>query len=100
MQVIFTGKNEGVELPTKTLDLPLNTEIIRQALGLMMEDEKDVLAGNIESHLHLQVIICLHQRVILKDTWKMQFLGFIRLKIIIILETYEFVWKHYQYTPI
>ena len=29
----------------KTLDLPLNTEIIRQAHGLMMEDEKDVLAG-------------------------------------------------------
>ena len=29
----------------KTLDFPLNTEIIRQAHGLMMEDEKDVLAG-------------------------------------------------------
>ena len=29
----------------KTLDLPLNTEIIKQAHGLMMEDEKDVLAG-------------------------------------------------------
>ena len=29
----------------KTLDLPLNTEIIRQAHGLMMEDEKDVWAG-------------------------------------------------------
>ena len=29
----------------KTLDLPLNTEIIRQAHGLMMEEEKDVLAG-------------------------------------------------------
>ena len=29
----------------KTLDLPLNTEIIRQAHGLMMEDEKDVLVG-------------------------------------------------------
>ena len=28
-----------------TLDFPLNTEIIRQAHGLMMEDEKDVLAG-------------------------------------------------------
>ena len=28
----------------KTLDLPLNTEIIRQAHGLMMENEKDVLA--------------------------------------------------------
>ena len=29
----------------KTLDLLLNTEIIRQAHGLMMEDEKDVVAG-------------------------------------------------------
>ena len=28
----------------KTFDLPLSTEIIRQAHGLMMEDEKDVLA--------------------------------------------------------
>ena len=28
-----------------TLGLPLNTKIIRQAHGLMMEDEKDVLAG-------------------------------------------------------
>ena len=31
--------------PQKILDLPLNTEIIRQAYGLMMEDEKDVLTG-------------------------------------------------------
>ena len=29
----------------KTLDLPLNTEIVRQAHGLMMENEKNVLAG-------------------------------------------------------
>ena len=29
----------------KTLDLPLNTEIIKQTHELMMEDEKDVLAG-------------------------------------------------------
>ena len=27
-----------------TSDLPLGTEVIRQAHGLMMEDEKDVLA--------------------------------------------------------
>ena len=27
----------------KTSDLPLSTEVIRQAHGLMMEDEKDVL---------------------------------------------------------
>ena len=29
----------------KALDLLLNTEIIKQKHGLMMEDEKDVLAG-------------------------------------------------------
>ena len=29
----------------KTLDLPLNTEIIRKRHGSMMEDEKDILAG-------------------------------------------------------
>ena len=29
----------------KTLDLPLNTEIIKQTHRIMMEDEKDVLAG-------------------------------------------------------
>ena len=36
---------ESVELHTKTLDIPLNTEIIKQTHGLMMEDEKNVLAG-------------------------------------------------------
>ena len=36
---------EEVELPTKTLDLPLNTEIIKQTHKTMMEDEKDVLTG-------------------------------------------------------
>ena len=46
----------------------------------MMDGEKDVLVGNIESHLHLQTIIFLRQWVILKDTWKTQFLGLMRLK--------------------
>ena len=64
----------------KTLDLPLNTEIIRQAHRLMMEIEKDVLMGNIQSYLYLQAIILLHQLVILKDTWKAQFLNFMKLK--------------------
>ena len=36
--------------------------------------------GNIESHLYLQAIILLHQLIILKDTWKVQFLDFIKLK--------------------
>ena len=63
-----------------TLDLPLNTEIIRQAHGLMMEDEEDVLVGEYRNHLHSQAIIFLNQPAILKDTWKTQFLDFIKLK--------------------
>ena len=35
----------------KTLDLQLNTKIIRQAHGLMMEDEKVVLAGKYRKSL-------------------------------------------------
>ena len=61
----------------KTSDLPLNMETIRQTHKIMMDD---VLAGGIESHLHLQAIIFLHRLVILKDTWKTQFLGFMKLK--------------------
>ena len=34
-----------------TLGLPLNTKIIGQAHGLMMEDEKDVLAGEYRKSL-------------------------------------------------
>ena len=44
----------------------------------MMEDEKDHWRGNIESHLHLQAIIFLYQLVILKNTWKTQFLNFMK----------------------
>ena len=62
----------------ETLDLPLSTEIIKQAHGLMIEDEKDVLVG--EYRKYFQDIMFLHQRVILKDTSKTQFLGFMRLK--------------------
>ena len=35
---------------------------------------------NIESQLHLQVTIFFHQPAILKDTWKAQFLNFMKLK--------------------
>ena len=62
----------------KTSDILLNTRIVKQAHGLMTEDEKNVLEGNTESHLHLQAIIFLHQRAALKDTWKTQFLGFMK----------------------
>ena len=36
--------------------------------------------GNIEGHLYLQSIIFFYKWVILKDTWKKQFFGFIKLK--------------------
>ena len=36
--------------------------------------------GNMESHLHMQAIIFLYQLVILKDTWKTQFLKFYETK--------------------
>ena len=48
---------EGVGLSTKTLDLPLNTETIKQAHGLMMEDEKDVL---VEEYRKLPVLAGCH----------------------------------------
>ena len=35
---------------------------------------------NIESCLHFQAIIFLHQPAMLKDTWKTQLLGFMGLK--------------------
>ena len=71
---------EGVNYLQKTSDLSLNTDIIKQAHRVMMEDEKEVLGGDIESHLYSQVIIFLHRPSLLKNTWKAQFLGFIRLK--------------------
>ena len=41
----------------KTSDLPLNTEIFRQAHGLMIEDEKDVLVGE---YRRSPVFACCH----------------------------------------
>ena len=38
----------------KTLDLPLNTKIIKKAHRIMMEDEKDFFVGEYRTHLHLQ----------------------------------------------
>ena len=68
----------------KTSDLLLNNKMIMQTHRMMMEDENDVLAGGYrESHLCLQVIIFLHQLVILKDTWKEQFLDFMKIKKVI-----------------
>ena len=66
----------------ETLDFPLNTETNKQTHKIMMKDEKG-LVGVIESHLHFQAIIFLHQPAILKKGWKMQFLGSIKLKTMI-----------------
>ena len=67
----------------KTSGFPLNTEVFKQTHKIMMEqhrDGRDVIAGNAESQLHLQAVIFLHQLLILKDTWKAHFLGFMKLK--------------------
>ena len=40
---------------------------------------KTFFRGYIESHLYSQAIMFLHERVISKDTWKTQFLGFMKL---------------------
>ena len=67
----------------KTSGFPLNTEVFKQTHKIMMEqhrDGRDVITGNAESQLHLQAVIFLHQLLILKDTWKAHFLGFMKLK--------------------
>ena len=63
----------------KTLGSPLSTKTIKQTHKIMM-DRKGSWRENIESQLYLQAIIFLHQRVILEDTWKTQFLDFIKPK--------------------
>ena len=68
---------EGVELSTK-LDLPLNTEIIRQVHGLVMEDEKDVLVGEYRKSPVFAGYHIFATAGYIKDTWKTQFLGFIK----------------------
>ena len=60
--------------------LPLNTEIIKQAHGLMMEDKKDVLAGEYRKSPVLAGYHIFAPAFMLKDTWKTQFLGFMKLK--------------------
>ena len=70
---------KGMELPKKISDLPLNTETIQQTHKIMMDGE-NILVGDIESHLYLQVIIFLHRPASLKDILKKQFLDFMKLK--------------------
>ena len=61
-------------------DLPLNTKIIKQAHRIMMEDKKDFFLGEYRTPPAFAGIIFLHQWVILKDTWKTQFVGLMKLK--------------------
>ena len=64
----------------KTSGSRLSTEIIRQTHKIMREhqDGKDVLAG--EYRKSSVFAIFFHQLAILKDTWKAQFLDFMKLR--------------------
>ena len=77
----------------KTLDLPLNTEIIRQAHGLMMEDEKDVLAGEyrkspVFAGYHIFAPVGYLERCTEDAVYRFHETNY---------GGYKFVWKHYQY---
>ena len=58
---------QGMELPRKTSDRPLNAEIIRQTRKKVM-DGKDVLVGEHRRSSIFAGYHILHQLVILKDT--------------------------------
>ena len=69
----------------KTSRSSMSFETITQTQKIMMENEKHRDGkiswwGNIESRLHLQTIIFLHQLASFKDIWKAQFLGSTKLK--------------------
>ena len=69
----------------KTSRSSMSFETITQTQKIMMENEKHRDGkmswwGNIESCLHLQTIIFLHQLASFKDIWKAQFLGSTKLK--------------------
>ena len=68
----------------KTSGSPLSIETIKQTYKIMMDKEKIRMEkmyswGKIESHLHLQATIFLHQPAILKGIWNVQILGFMKL---------------------
>ena len=74
----------------KTSRSSMSFETITQTQKIMMENEKHRDGkmswwGNIESRLHLQTIIFLHQLASFKDIWKAQFLGSTKLKAKILL---------------
>ena len=69
----------------KTSRSSMSFETITQTQKIMMENEKHRDGkmswwGNIESRLHLQTIIFLHQLASFKDIWKAQLLGSTKLK--------------------
>ena len=69
----------------KTSRSSMSFETITQTQKIMMENEKHRDGKmswwrNIESRLHLQTIIFLHQLASFKDIWKAQFLGSTKLK--------------------
>ena len=69
----------------KTSRSSMSFETITQTQKIMMENEKHRDGkiswwGNIESRLHLQTIMFLHQLASFKDIWKAQFLGSTKLK--------------------
>ena len=69
----------------KTSGSSMSFETITQTQKIMMDNEKHRDGkmswwGNIESRLHLQTIIFLHQLASFKDIWKAQFLGSTKLK--------------------
>ena len=83
----------------KTLDLPLNTEIIKQTHGLMMEDEKDILA---REYRRSPVFAGYHIFALARYTERYMEDAVFRFH-----ETrtadygrFKFVWKHYQYPSI
>ena len=83
----------------KTLDPPLNTEIIKQTHELMMEDEKDVLAGEyrkspVFAGYHIFTSAGDIERYIENAIF-----SFHGLKKISNYGRYKFVWKH-QYVSI
>ena len=83
----------------KTLDLPLNTEIIKQTHGLMMEDEKDVLARE-----YRRSLVFAGYRIFALAGYTERYMEDAVFRF---HETrkanygrYKFVWKHYRYPPI
>ena len=62
----------------KSSDLPLSTEIIKQTHKIMMDGEKDVLAGDYRKSPAFADYHIFAPAGYIEDTWKTQFLGFVK----------------------